>query len=89
MVCVLKSDFLGFVYFFLSLFFSFGFLIMGKIAKIIVDSFVFQAHLLGVFDNVKEAEFHTTEYDKIIAVISQEGEKLPVFNAICIFSLEL
>lgn len=55
----------------------------------IVDAFVFQAHLLGVFDNVKEAEFHTTEYDKIIAVISQEGEKLPVFNAICIFSLEL
>lgn len=89
MVCVLKSDFLGFVYFFSLSFFSFGFLILGKIAKIIVDSFVFQAHLLGVFDNVKEAEFHTTEYDKIIAVISQEGEKLPVFNAICIFSLEL
>lgn len=65
------------------------FLILGKIAKITVDAFVFQAHLLGVFDNVKEAEFHKTEYDKIIAVISQEGEKLPVFNAICIFSLEL
>uniref|UniRef100_A0AAX7SLG8 AAA+ ATPase domain-containing protein n=1 Tax=Astatotilapia calliptera TaxID=8154 RepID=A0AAX7SLG8_ASTCA len=42
------------------------------------DSHTIQAHLLGVFDNVKEAEFHTTEYDKIIAVISQEGEKLPL-----------
>ncbi|TNN84661.1 Dynein heavy chain 5, axonemal [Liparis tanakae] len=35
-----------------------------------------QAHLLGVFDNVNEAEFHGTEYDKIVGVISQEGEKL-------------
>lgn len=33
-----------------------------------------------MFDNVNEAEFHATEYDKILAVISQEGEKLPVCN---------
>ncbi|KAM7379582.1 hypothetical protein PAMP_005128 [Pampus punctatissimus] len=42
------------------------------------DSHTIQSHLLGVFDNVNEAEFHTTEYDKILAVISQEGEKLPL-----------
>ncbi|XP_062284222.1 dynein axonemal heavy chain 8-like [Scomber scombrus] len=42
------------------------------------DSHTIQSHLLGVFDNVNEAEFHTTEYDKIMAVISQEGEKLPL-----------
>ncbi|XP_044223058.1 dynein axonemal heavy chain 8-like [Thunnus albacares] len=42
------------------------------------DSHTIQSHLLGVFDNVNEAEFHTTEYDKIMAVMSQEGEKLPL-----------
>lgn len=44
--------------------------------------FVFQSHLLGVFDNVNEVEFHSAEYDKIMAVISQEGEKLPVCTVI-------
>ncbi|XP_041660196.1 dynein heavy chain 8, axonemal-like [Cheilinus undulatus] len=42
------------------------------------DSHTIQSHLLGVFDNVNEAEFHSTEYDKILSVISQEGEKLPL-----------
>ncbi|KAM9349881.1 dynein axonemal heavy chain 8-like [Symphorus nematophorus] len=42
------------------------------------DSHTIQSHLLGVFDNVNEAEFHATEYDRILAVISQEGEKLPL-----------
>ncbi|KAG8014343.1 Dynein heavy chain 8 [Nibea albiflora] len=42
------------------------------------DSHTIQSHLLGVFDNVNEAEFHQREYDKILAVISQEGEKLPL-----------
>ncbi|KAI4895809.1 hypothetical protein NFI96_021985 [Prochilodus magdalenae] len=42
------------------------------------DSHTIQAHLLGVFDNVNEVEFHVKEYDKILAVISQEGEKLPL-----------
>ncbi|MGH0152444.1 UNVERIFIED_CONTAM: hypothetical protein FKN15_022452 [Acipenser sinensis] len=37
-----------------------------------------QAHLLGVFDNVNEAEFHPKDYDRIISVISREGEKIPV-----------
>ncbi|CAJ1072667.1 dynein axonemal heavy chain 8-like isoform X3 [Xyrichtys novacula] len=42
------------------------------------DSHTIQSHLLGVFDNVNEAEFHATEYDKILSVISQEGEILPL-----------
>lgn len=31
-----------------------------------------------MFDNVNEVEFHAKDYDKILAVISQEGEKVPV-----------
>ncbi|XP_035999780.1 dynein heavy chain 8, axonemal [Fundulus heteroclitus] len=42
------------------------------------DSHTIQSHLLGVFDNVNEAEFDSTEYDKILTVVSQEGEKLPL-----------
>ncbi|XP_065810510.1 dynein axonemal heavy chain 8 [Labrus bergylta] len=42
------------------------------------DSHTIQSHLLGVFDNVNEVEFHATEYDKILSVLSQEGEKLPL-----------
>uniref|UniRef100_A0A3P8XWJ2 Dynein, axonemal, heavy chain 8 n=1 Tax=Esox lucius TaxID=8010 RepID=A0A3P8XWJ2_ESOLU len=40
------------------------------------DPHTIQPHLLGVFDNVNEVEFHAKDYDKIVAVISQEGEKV-------------
>ncbi|XP_063079703.1 dynein axonemal heavy chain 8-like isoform X2 [Engraulis encrasicolus] len=42
------------------------------------DSHTIQSHLLGVFDNVNEVEFHPKDYDKMMAVISQEGEKVPL-----------
>ncbi|XP_037644332.1 dynein heavy chain 8, axonemal-like isoform X1 [Sebastes umbrosus] len=46
------------------------------------DSHTIQSHLLGVFDNVNEVEFHETKYDKMLAVISQEGEKLPLDSSV-------
>ncbi|XP_070701078.1 dynein axonemal heavy chain 8-like [Pempheris klunzingeri] len=46
------------------------------------DSHTIQSHLLGVFDNVNKVEFHATDYDKILAVISQEGEELPLDSAV-------
>ncbi|XP_037131069.1 dynein heavy chain 8, axonemal-like [Syngnathus acus] len=42
------------------------------------DSHTIQSHLLGVFDNVNEAEFDADAYDSILAVLSQEAEKLPL-----------
>ena len=43
----------------------------------------FQAHLLGIFENVNEVEFHEKDYDRMLSVISREGEKIVV----CIFDI--
>ena len=37
-----------------------------------------QSHLLGVFENVNEVDFHEKDYDRMMAVISKEGEKIMV-----------
>ena len=35
-------------------------------------------YILGVFDNTKNVGFHEQDYDRIISIISSEGETVPV-----------
>ena len=37
-----------------------------------------QSHLLGVFENVNRVEFHDKDYDKMLSVVSKEGETIMV-----------
>ncbi|XP_078503479.1 dynein axonemal heavy chain 8 isoform X2 [Lissotriton helveticus] len=46
------------------------------------DPHTIQPHLAAVFDNVNEAEFHAKEYDRIISVVSREGEKILLDNPV-------
>ncbi|KAM6127972.1 dynein axonemal heavy chain 8 [Pterocles gutturalis] len=42
------------------------------------DSHTIQPHLPSISDSINEAEFHPKDYDRILAVISREGEKIPL-----------
>ncbi|XP_039763737.1 dynein heavy chain 5, axonemal [Pararge aegeria] len=40
------------------------------------DSHTIQNHLLSIFDNIRYVKFHDIEYNKMIAIISSEGEEI-------------
>uniref|UniRef100_A0A5F8GDS1 Dynein axonemal heavy chain 8 n=1 Tax=Monodelphis domestica TaxID=13616 RepID=A0A5F8GDS1_MONDO len=46
------------------------------------DSHTIQPHLPAVSDNINEVEFHPKDYDKMMTVISREGERIPLDNAV-------
>lgn len=46
------------------------------------DSHTIQAHLLNIFDNTKSVKFDEKNYDKILEIISQEGEVIPLTDPV-------
>ena len=42
------------------------------------DSHTIQSHLLGIFDNIALVKFHDQDYNKILSLISAEGEVVPL-----------
>lgn len=48
------------------------------------DSHTIQNHLLSIFDNTRYVKFHDIEYNKMMAIISSEGESIPVSRVLII-----
>ncbi|XP_037924624.1 dynein heavy chain 5, axonemal isoform X2 [Hermetia illucens] len=46
------------------------------------DSHTIQNHLLSIFDNIRYVKFHDIEYNKMLAVVSSEGESIQLDRAI-------
>ena len=49
---------------------------------LIVFVWLFQAHLLSVFDNTKTVTFDETNYDRILAITSQESETIELLQPV-------
>ena len=46
------------------------------------DSHTIQAHLLSIFDNIAQVRFHDQDYNKILSIISSEGETVPLERSV-------
>ena len=46
------------------------------------DSHTIQSHLLSIFDNTKSVKFHDQDYNKMLAIVSREGEVVTLERAV-------
>lgn len=46
------------------------------------DSHTIQNHLLSIFDNTRWIKFHDIEYNKMVAIVSSEGETIQLEKAV-------
>jgi dynein heavy chain len=44
------------------------------------DSHTIQSHLLSIFDNIASVRFHDSDYNRILAINSSEGESIKVMD---------
>ena len=46
------------------------------------DSHTIQSHLLSIFDNTKSVRFHDQDYNKMLSIVSREGEVVQLERAV-------
>ncbi|KAI8431137.1 hypothetical protein MSG28_001183 [Choristoneura fumiferana] len=53
------------------------------------DSHTIQNHLLSIFDNTRYVKFHDIEYNKMIAIVSSEGEEIKLERPVGLLGIQI